>query len=122
MRQVKEWIGRTDDTPVPPRVRLRIFERHGGRCHISGRLIRAGERWDCEHIISLVNGGEHREYNLAPALVAPHKEKTKLDVAEKALVYRKRAKHLGIKKKTKPMMGSRTSGWKRKMDGTVVKR
>lgn len=26
-RSVEEWIGRTDDAKVPPRVRLRIFER-----------------------------------------------------------------------------------------------
>lgn len=31
------------------------------------------------------------------ALKAPHREKTKADVAEKAIVYRKRAKHLGVK-------------------------
>jgi 5-methylcytosine-specific restriction protein A len=95
-RSVEEWIGKTPDTAIPPRVKLRIFERAGGRCHISGRLIRAGERWDAEHIIALCNGGEHRETNLAPALTALHRGKTALDVAEKSMVYRKRAKHLGI--------------------------
>lgn len=40
----------------------------------------------------------------------------------KAKVYRKKAAHLGIKRKGKSMPGSKSSPWKRKMDGTVVKR
>lgn len=122
-RKVEEWIGKSDDAPVPPRIRVRVYDRHGGICHISGRKIRAGEAWDLDHIVSLINGGEHRERNLAPALKAPHKEKTKEDVAEKSRVYHKKAKNLGISlKKKSPMPGSKASGWKRKFDGTVVKR
>lgn len=94
-RKTDEWIGKTDDAKIPPRVKVRVFERHGGRCHISGRLIRAGEVWECDHIVALCNGGKHQESNLAPALSAPHKAKTAEDVAEKATVYRKRAKHIG---------------------------
>lgn len=97
MREVPEWIGKTDDTAIPPRVRVRVFDRHGGVCHLSGRRIRAGEAWDCDHIVALANGGSHRESNLAPALKAPHRQKTAADVAEKSMVARKRAKHLGIK-------------------------
>lgn len=95
-RATEEWVGKTDDTPIPPRVKLRVFERHGGICHLSGRKIRAGEPWDCDHVKALINGGENREANLAPALRDKHREKTALDVAEKAGIYRKRAKHLGI--------------------------
>lgn len=112
-RSTEEWIGKNDDSPIPPRVRLRVFDRCMGICHISGRKIRAGDSWDCDHIVALVNGGEHRESNLAPALRDRHREKTAEDVAEKATVYRKRAKHLGIKKK-----GSSIPY--RKFDGTVV--
>ncbi len=97
-RSTQEWIGKTDDAKIPPRVRLRVFERNGGICHISGRRIRAGEVWECDHIVALINGGEHRESNLAPALVAAHKSKTKLDVAQKARNTKKRQKYLGIKK------------------------
>lgn len=93
-RAVDEWIGKTPDTPAPPRVKLRVFERHGGKCYLSGRKIGPADRWDLEHIIALCNGGENRESNFAPALRDKHKEKTAEDVAEKALVYRKRAKHL----------------------------
>ncbi len=41
-RKVKEWIGKTDDTMPPPSVRLRIFEKHGGRCRLTDKKILAG--------------------------------------------------------------------------------
>lgn len=122
-RSVDEWVGKTDDADIPPRVRLRVFERAGGVCHLSGRRIQAGEPWDCDHIVALVNGGEHREANLAPALRDKHREKTALDVAEKSLVRRKKMKALGIApKKGRPMPGSKASGFKIKMNGEVVRR
>jgi 5-methylcytosine-specific restriction enzyme A len=94
-RSVEEWIGKTDDAKIPPRVRARVFAKFGGICQLSKREIRAGERWECDHIIALVNGGEHRESNLHPVLVGPHREKTKADVAEKARVAKIRARHIG---------------------------
>lgn len=54
--------------------------------------------WDVDHVIALCNGGEHRESNMAPALVAPHRIKTKADVREKAKIARIRRRHLGIQK------------------------
>ncbi|WLT07795.1 HNH endonuclease signature motif containing protein [Bartonella apihabitans] len=60
-RKVKEWIGKTDDTMPPPSVRLRIFERDGGRCRLTGKKILAGDKWDLDHIIPLADGGENRE-------------------------------------------------------------
>ena len=113
-RSVPEWIGATPDTAIPMRVKLRIFERHGGVCHLSGRKIAAGEAWDCDHVKALINGGENRESNLAPALKAPHRAKTKADVAEKSRIARKRAKHLGIWPK-----GRGFGNLTRKMDGSV---
>lgn len=125
-RSVAEWVGATADSAIPKRVKLRVFERHEGRCHISGRKIMPGEAWDAEHVIALCNwngeGHGNRESNLAPALRDKHKEKTAADVAEKSKVYQKRAKHLGLKKSSRPMPGSKASGWKKKMDGTVVRR
>lgn len=97
-RQVEMWVGKTDDTPVPPRVRLRIFERHGGVCYLSGRKITAGDKWELEHIIALCNGGSHSEVNMAPSLVEPHKVKTAADVKQKAKNDRVRKRHIGVKK------------------------
>lgn len=117
-RAVKEWIGKTDNTPAPPRVRLRVFERDKGICHISKQRIRPGQKWELDHPIALCNGGENRESNLAPALVQAHKEKTARDVAEKKVTRRKRKKDLGIRtRKSRPMMGTIASGWKKPLGG-----
>src|SRR5690348_6861813 len=97
-RAVEEWIGSSPDAKVPDRVRLRIFDREDGRCWISGRKIRPGDLWDLDHKIALINGGEHRESNLFPALRDKHREKTRADVAEKAKTAAVRKKHLGIRK------------------------
>jgi 5-methylcytosine-specific restriction endonuclease McrA len=69
-RSVDLWVGKTDDEKVPPRVRLRVFEAHGGRCWISGRKIMPGDKWEIDHEVALINGGTHSEANLAPALLA----------------------------------------------------
>jgi 5-methylcytosine-specific restriction protein A len=121
-RSVPEWIGKTDDTPAPPRVRLRVFEAYGGKCHISGRKIEAGDKWDLDHIIALANGGENRESNLAPALKAEHQKKTRADVAQKAKDRRVRQKHIGIHKPKSTLPGGRGSKFKRKIGGGVVLR
>lgn len=122
-RTVKEWIGATPDSRIPPRVRVRVFEKFGGVCQLSKRKIRAGDPWDCDHIIALINGGEHRESNLQPALAAPHREKTADDVGEKSKVANMRKKHLGIKtSNSRPIPGSKRSGWKKLMNGKVVRR
>ena len=96
-RSIPEWIAKHDDQAVPPRVRLRIWERHNGICYLSGRKIIPGEPWQLDHIVALTNGGGHRESNLAPVLVDKHKVKTKADVAEKAKTARKKMLNLGIK-------------------------
>ncbi|SRR6266704_1188710 len=98
-RSLPEWIGSSPDSPIPPRVRLRIFDRYAGRCQCGcNREIRPGESWQCEDTIAIINGGERRESNLKPWLTEHHKSKTTVDVAEKSRIYRKRAVHLGIKK------------------------
>jgi len=123
-RSVPEWIGATPDTPVPPRVRLRVFEAYGGICYLSKRKIRAGDKWEAEHILALSNGGENRERNLAPALVEPHKIKTAKDKAIKAKTDRTRKKHLGIS--TGPKQKIPSKGFdktrSRRFDGSVVAR
>jgi len=93
-RSVPEWIGGTPDAKVPPRVRLRIFERHDGRCHRTGLKLRPGH-WQLDHVIALANGGEHRESNLAPISTEAHREKTREDVKVKAKIQRVKAKHAG---------------------------
>lgn len=95
LRSVPEWIGATSDTPVPMRVKVRVFERYGGICYLSKRRIQAGEAWEVEHVIAISCGGQNREANLAPALKEPHREKTNADLKVKSKIARIRAKHLG---------------------------
>ncbi len=123
-RTVPTWVGASPDSKIPKRVRLRVFERHNGICHLTGRKIRAGEPWDCDHIVALCNGGAHAEDNLAPALKDAHKTKTREDVAIKSKTYRVRAKHLGIKPKSGRKMQGRgfDKSRTRHMDGTVSAR
>ena len=112
-RSTKEWIGRTDDSPIPPRVKLRIFLRANGFCQECSRPLGDGKPFHCDHIIALVNGGENRESNLQALCVPCHNIKTVEDLKEKCKVARVAMKHLGIKK----------SGWTiagRKFDGTPV--
>ena len=113
-RSVAEWVGKTDDAHIPDRIRLRVFERYNGRCYVTGRIIRPGDDWQIDHIVAIINGGEHRECNLAPILRDAHKAKTAEDVKEKAIVAKKMKTHLGIRVKKKKM------GY-RKFNGTVVK-
>jgi 5-methylcytosine-specific restriction protein A len=101
-RALPEWIGKTADTAVPPRVRLRVFDKYDGRCQCGcNRKIRPGEAWDLEDTKAIINGGENRESNKKPWLAAHHKDKTAADVAEKSKVYRKRAKHVGVSPRSK---------------------
>ena len=122
-RALPEWIGSSPDAAVPPRVRLRIFDRYEGRCQCGcGRKILVGERWDAEDEIAIINGGERRESNLRPFLTEHHKPKTAADVALKSANYRRRSKHLGVKKKRSSFLTNRGGPFRKKMDGTVVRR
>lgn len=106
-RSVEEWVGSSPDAKVPTKVRLRIFERAGGRCHLSGRKIAAGDVWELEHIRPLSMGGEHIESNLAPALATFHRMKTASEATERAKADRIRAKHLGVFPRSKRPLQSR---------------
>jgi 5-methylcytosine-specific restriction enzyme A len=106
-RSLPEWIGKNADSAVPPRVRVRIFDRYEGRCQCGcNRKIMAGEAWDCEDTIAIINGGQRRESNMKPWLHEHHPKKTKADVAEKSRVYRKRAKHIGVELRRGPKIQS----------------
>lgn len=121
-RSVEKWVGATDDTAAPPRVRLRIFERFGGVCQLTGRKIQVGDQWELDHKVALINGGANDEDNLVPVLRDAHRVKTAEDVRLKAKADRVRKKHLGIKTSKAVIPGSKSSQWKRKVDGTIVRR
>lgn len=121
-RTLPEWVGKTPDSDPPPRVKLRVFQRQGERCNGCKRPLRSGEPKTCDHKKALVNGGENREKNLqilGDACCTPAKDAA--DVALKSRTYRKSVKHHGFKKpkQWRALPGTRRSGVRKRMDGTV---
>lgn len=118
-RSVEEWIGSSPDAKVPDRVRIRVFERYHGNCYISGKRLMPNA-WELEHVIRLKDGGENREGNLAPVDVKIHKVKTATERKEAKKVDRMKRKHwIGKPKPYRPIPGSKASGMRKKMNGTV---
>lgn len=100
-RAVEEWRGKSNDDPVPPRVRRRVLLRFSRTCYWSGVAIRPGDAWDLDHIVALVNGGSHAEANLAPIRHGrAHQDKTQRDLDEAVLVRRMGDKHYGNRPQT----------------------
>jgi 5-methylcytosine-specific restriction endonuclease McrA len=115
MRTVPPWIGRSDNAPIPDRVRLRIFVRAGGVCGLCHIPILAG---DCEidHIVALADGGGHYEGNLHPVHRWCHTAKTGEEANVRARAARKRIKHVFGHKKKRSILA-----WRR-FDGTIVRK
>lgn len=123
-REPPEWVGATASTPIPERVKLRVFRRWGGRCYLTGTRINPTDTWEVEHILALGLGGANRESNLAPVLKEPHKVKTKADTRAMRKADRIAKKHLGITKRKGPKLQGRgfDKTRSRRMDGSVVSR
>lgn len=124
-RSVDEWEGKTDDTAIPDRVRVRVFQRANGMCGQCRRMIRAGETWTLEHVIALINWRitaaqphGNRESNLGVTCCNCIAPKNAADVAIKSETYGMAKKHLLPRKaKGRPMAGTKASGWKQKIGG-----
>jgi 5-methylcytosine-specific restriction endonuclease McrA len=103
--------------------RVEIFTSTGGVCHICGGRISGGQAWEVEHVIPLALGGLDKPQNMRPAHPICHREKTSVDAGDTARAKRREAKHIGAKAPSRrPMPGSRASRFKKRMDGTVVRR
>lgn len=97
-RSVEAWQGRTDDTPVPPRVRLRVWDREEGLCHRCRRQIPVGDAWIIEHRNAIILGGANAEPNLCLTCSWCKPQKDAEDQAAKSKTADVRKKHLGIRK------------------------
>lgn len=109
------------------RDRRECVERHGYerggktfmKCHIcQGEIDLVLSSWEAEHPTMYTLGGR----DVWPAHWRCHKVKTADDLSKLAKGKRARERNLGIKRSDRPMMGSRASGFKRKMDGSVERR
>lgn len=120
-RSVEEWIGRTDNTPIPARVKERIARRAEDKCQHCKRTVGPHLAAQFDHVTPLILGGQNRETNLQLLCRSCHSAKTALDVKLKAKVSRVRQRHIGIKKPSK-FPCSRDSRFKKRIDGSVVAR
>jgi 5-methylcytosine-specific restriction endonuclease McrA len=92
-RAVEEWMGKTPDSVIPDYVKVRVFNRFGGKCGLTGKKLSAGE-YDIDHRTPLKDEGENRESNLWPIWKPKHKEKTADENSERAKVLRLQKKQL----------------------------
>jgi 5-methylcytosine-specific restriction protein A len=87
--------------------RVRLFDLHGGACHLCQQKIKVGEAWDLEHIVPWELTRDDSDDNVKPAHKSCHKVKTADDVAAIRKADRIRAKHLGAWPKSKAKLQSR---------------
>lgn len=108
----------------PKPVKRDAFLRANGHCEgrDCGLKLQPG-RIHYDHVIPDALGGEPTLDNCAVLCTSCHANKTaSKDVPTIAKSNRIRDKHRGITTAKRPMPGSRASGWKRRMDGTTVRR
>lgn len=120
---VREDVGTTKRRSLSGHSRLKAWERTGGICVVCDQPIDGvRERWIVEHIRALELGGADEIGNMGPAHDTCGREKTREDHARSAQAKRQKIRHLGAAGGGKPLIGSRASRLKRKIDGTVVRR
>jgi 5-methylcytosine-specific restriction endonuclease McrA len=116
-RKVPEWIGKTDDTPLPKSAFLRLWRKQEGLCGHCGRKLLPGH-WTREHIKPIWEGGENRESNIELWCTSPcSSAKTASEVAPRAKTDRQLARSMKYEAPSKkPFPGGKGSKWKRKYD------
>lgn len=103
MRTVKEWIGKTDDAAPPKLCKLRIVERQGGKCALTGLPFTLKAKPQFDHITPLWLGGKNCESNLQAIHKDPHKAKTSAEASVRAKVNATRATNLGVTRPKAPI-------------------
>lgn len=112
-------MGREGD--FTPKVKLQAWKASRGHCKMCGSYI-AGKVPHYDHIKPLSMGGTGDLANCQVLCTPCHCIKTGQEAPIRAKAVRAGRNNAGIPQKKKSMPGSRNSPWKRKMDGTVVKR
>lgn len=108
------------------------LKRSGGQCEATGKMYGLGRGQRCgaslsygvefDHIILDANSHDNSLENCCCACPACHKIKTTThDTPLAAKTLRQQDKYNGVRKPSR-MAGARNSPWKRKMDGTTVRR
>ena len=106
------------------RDRVAVFARRDGVCYFCGGKITVSNRWHVHHETPLALGGADDLSNWVPAHEVCHQAHTaQHDAPAIARAKRLEAKHLGAKAPSRATIpGSKRSPWKKKLDGTLVRR
>ncbi len=109
----------------PAKVKVAAFERSGGLCErCKARLGPGNVEYD--HVLADWLGGEPTLENCEALCRACHRGpggKTAQDVKVIAKAKRVGRSHIGAAPKSRnPLPGGKSSGWRKRMDGTVVRR
>ena len=93
-------------------------------CHLNKcRIDPIRTRWRADHIRRHAEGGEDTKENLWPICEACDLQfKAPKDATEVAKGKRVKDRHYGIKKASRPMPGSKASGWKKTFSNGWVRR
>lgn len=108
--------------------KAKAFMRCNGRCEgmigeVKCNADLRGTEWDCDHIKADWEGGDNTLENAQCLCKACHKPKSAEDNRLTKRADRKSRRDMGIRKSSSAIIpGSKASGWKKKMDGTVVRR
>ncbi len=110
-------------TEFPKKIKVLAFKRANGRCESCSAPL-FPTKFEYDHRLADTFGGEPTLENCEVLCTNCHDAKTyRSDIPAVAKSNRVRAKHIGAKAKTRrPLPGSKDSGWKRKLDGSVVPR
>jgi 5-methylcytosine-specific restriction endonuclease McrA len=105
------------------RDRVFVFEFAKGVCHLCNGKIHVGEPWEVSHAVPLEMGGADEIQNMFPAHKKCHRKHTsEVDIPMIAKAKRREARHIGAHRSRRPMPGSKASGLRKRMDGTVERR
>jgi 5-methylcytosine-specific restriction endonuclease McrA len=116
-----EDVGTTKRGNLSAKRKLAIWEREKGMCMVCGVKLMTG-KFIFEHVRALELGGADTDDNIRLTCKGCATEKTKQDHSMAAKAKRQKRAVLGMKTSKSPLPGGKNSKWKKKLDGTVVKR
>lgn len=128
MRQIDNPYAVVDRVALTQKKRVELWLEHSGICIIC--KVKIVGKWIVEHFRPLWDWPEgtpkdvaNAWENLGPACIKCARRKTNDEATARSKMRNKVAKAIGAhRRKGPPMAGSRDSPWKRKVDGTVVRR
>ncbi len=118
-----EFIAPTKRRKMTKPRAAKIFLERNGICFICTNQIRQGQEWFIEHPEAVNLGGSDNDADLWPAHTKCKPGKDAVDAAKIADRNTAITKgYAGKSRTSRPMPGSKASGWKRKMNGQTERR